>query len=543
MQREKIKLTGLLTLICLLMSLTECNVYAANGWEIDLSVSSTTTTQTNASVQLTMSGKTIQGTLDAANAATNPDEAAKVLTETATITVGNTDGYTVAVSGNANLTGRNNSARTIPSVSGNKTLGSMRNEWGYYGVLGDTEATWNPSTSFKAMTTGQQTVGTGGATTSSITKKVTLFYGARVDGSIVEDFYGNTVTLSVVAQPRTVTTTVTKFGGITKMQEMTASICNAAAVNDTAQLIDTRDNKKYWVTKLLDGNCWMSQNLDLNITTSNITTATSDVTSNWTSSSTYPPRVTTTSITTSTTDTETYSWDLGEYVLNTPTATTACAGNNTGLASCTMFTRVGSRAASSNPNFYKNTTYKGTDETTNCTKTANTSVSTTTSGVCAQYDAHYLAGNRYMWNAATAGTGGTIKNYATATGSICPRGWKLPTSSTYLGIIEGSYAYLLQQYGLATGENIGTLTGTSPVNSNTYNIALSPLFFVRGGYIASYEPSAPLQTAGSSGSYWSSRSGSGVNNAYNLGFSTRTYPSNNGTRYYGQSLRCLVQTS
>ena len=68
MQREKIKLTGLLTLICLLMSLTECNVYAANGWEIDLSGSSTTTTQTNASVQLTMSGKSIQGTLDATNA-------------------------------------------------------------------------------------------------------------------------------------------------------------------------------------------------------------------------------------------------------------------------------------------------------------------------------------------------------------------------------------------------------------------------------------------------------------------------------------------
>ena len=217
MQRKKVKLIGSAITVCLLAILTGSNTYAVNCCEIDLSGPSTITTQTNASVQLTMSGKTIQGTLDAANAATNPDEAGKVLTETATITVGNTDGYTVAVSGNANLTGRNNSARTIPSVSSNKTLGSMRNEWGYYGVLGDTEASWNPSTSFKAMTTGQQTVGTGGATTSNVTKKVTLFYGARVDGSIAEDFYGNTVTLSVVAQPRTVTTTVTKFGGITQI--------------------------------------------------------------------------------------------------------------------------------------------------------------------------------------------------------------------------------------------------------------------------------------------------------------------------------------
>ena len=541
MQRKKVKLIGSAITVCLLAILTGSNTYAVNGWEIDLSGPSTITTQTNASVQLTMSGKTIQGTLDAANAATNPDEAGKVLTETATITVGNTDGYTVAVSGNANLTGRNNSARTIPSVSSNKTLGSMRNEWGYYGVLGDTEASWNPSTSFKAMTTGQQTVGTGGATTSNVTKKVTLFYGARVDGSIAEDFYGNTVTLSVVAQPRTVTTTVTKFGGITQMQEMTPTICSNAAINDTALLTDTRDNKKYWVTKLLDGNCWMSQNLDLNLSTSTaLTSATSDVTSNWT-----PPRSTTTTITEgSTAQTETYSWDLGEYVLNTPTATTACSANNTGLSDCSAqgFVNVSGWTASTDPNFYRATSYKGTDGAS-CTKTANTAVNASASGTCRVYDGHYLVGNYYQWNAATAGTGGTIKNYATATGAICPRGWKLPTSSTYLGIIEGSYAYLLQQYGLATGENIGTLTGTSPVNSNTYNIALSPLFFVRGGYIASYEPSAPLQTAGSSGSYWSSRSGSGVNNAYNLGFSTRTYPSNNGTRYYGQSLRCLVQTS
>ena len=544
MQRKKIKLTGLLTLICLLMSLTECNVYAANGWEINLSGPSTTTTQTNASVQLTMSGKTIQGTLDAANASSNPDEAGKVLTETATITVGNTDGYTVAVSGNASLTGRNNSARTIPSVSSNKTLGNMRNEWGYYGVLGDTEATWNPSTSFKAMTTGQQTVGTGGATTSNVTKKVTLFYGARVDGSIAEDFYGNTVTLSVVAQPRTVTTTVTKFGGITKMQEMTPTICSNAAINDTALLTDTRDNKKYWVTKLLDGNCWMSQNLDLNITTSNITTATSDVTSNWTSSSTYPPRATTTSITTgSTTQTETYSWDLGEYVLNTPTATTACSANNTGLSACSAqgFVNVSGWTASTDPNFYRATSYKGTDGAS-CTKTANTAVNASASGTCRLYDGHYLVGNYYQWNAATAGTGGTITN-SNASGSVCPKGWKLPSSATNASTItKGTFAYLLQQYGLASAYNSGSLTGTSSVNNNTYNIALSPLFFVRGGYIGP-NLTDKFRVAGQDGDYWSSRAVSNADVAYRLAFgSSNVLPSGSVSRYYGYSLRCLIST-
>lgn len=203
----------------------------------------------------------------------------------------------------------------------------MSNEWGYYATLGDSETSFNPSTSFKAMTTGQQSVGTGGATTSNVTKKLTFFYGARVNSSAAEDFYGNTVTLSVVAQPRTVTTIVTKFNGITTMQEMTPSICSAAAVNDAAQLTDTRDNKKYWVTKLLDGNCWMSQNLALDLSTSTVlTSATSDVSSSWT-----PGRTTTSSVTTgSTANTETYSWNLGDYVIINPTATAACSSNNTG---------------------------------------------------------------------------------------------------------------------------------------------------------------------------------------------------------------------
>ena len=529
---RRIGLIGLVTLsiVGLMTGLTTEVANAANGWEIDLSAPSTTTTQTNASVQLTMSGKTIQGTLDAANASSNPDEAGKVLTETATITVGNTDGYTVAVSGNANLTGRDNSARTIPSVSSSKTLGGMRNEWGYYGVLDDNEATWNPSTSFKAMTTGQQTLGTGGATASSVTKKVTLFYGARVDNSIAEDFYGNIVTLSVVAQPRTVTTTVTKFGGITKMQEMTASICNAAAVNDTAQLIDTRDNKKYWVTKLLDGNCWMSQNLALDLSTSTaLISATSDVSSSWT-----PTRSTTANVTDGTTSpTETYSWDLGEYILNTPTATTECSSNNTGLSACSAqgFINVSGWTASSDPNFYRATSYKGTDGTTNCTKNANTAVNASASDVCRVYDGHYLAGNYYQWTTATAGTG-IVNNSiisGTATSSICPKGWKLPNNANNV------FTSVLQQYGVNSN-----ITGISGVNGNTYDISLSPLFFVRGGYIY---PGSSIATAGRDGVYWSSWvRASLVNDGISvLRFNTGVLPLANGSyRYYGYSLRCLL---
>ncbi len=511
MRNGKFIILGIITIAGIVTVLGGNEVLAANGWDIPLNGPSTTTSQTSSSVSLSLSSGTIQTDLDAANASTNPDEAGKVLSQTATITVGNTDGYTVYVSGNTNLTGRNNSSHKIPSITSSKTLGSMSNEWGYYATLGDTEASYNPSTSFKAMTTGQQSVGTGGATTSNVTKKLTLFYGARVNGSAVEDFYGNTVTLSIVAQPRTVTTTVTKFNGITTMQEMTASICSAAVENDTARLRDTRDGKYYWVTKLLDGNCWMSQNLALDLSTSTaLTSSTSDVASSWTPGYNTSNRPTDGS----TTSTDTWSWNLGNYVIINPTATTACTGNNTGLSACTgQFIDVSSKTPSTDPNFYKNNGNK--------TYTAT------------EYDAHYLAGNYYQWNAATAGTGGTITD-ANATGSICPKNWKLPNANSDA---KGTFKYLLTQYGVAS-----SLSGTSSVNSNDYNITLSPLFFVRGGLV--HPNRQQLYNAGQIGYFWSSRVGSSTSSAYYLYFTASSVsPSNNNNRYFGNSLRCLVPTT
>lgn len=55
-----------------------------------------------------------------------------------------------------------------------------------------------------------------------------------------------------------------------KMQDMSAEICNNVTVYDDlseTKLVDIRDNKSYYVTKLADDNCWMTQNLDHNITT------------------------------------------------------------------------------------------------------------------------------------------------------------------------------------------------------------------------------------------------------------------------------------
>ena len=80
------------------------------------------------------------------------------------------------------------------------------------------------------------------------------------------------------------------------------------------------------------------------------------------------------------------------------------------------------------------------------------------------------------------------------------------------------------------------------MNNNTYNIALSPLFFVRGGYIYP-NGTDKFRGAGQVGGYWSSRAYSDTTYAYRLDFNNSyVYPSAYYYRYYGYSLRCLIST-
>ena len=96
--------------------------------------------------------------------------------------------------------------------------------------------------------------------------------------------------------------------------------------------------------------------------------------------------------------------------------------------------------------------------------------------------AHYIVGNYYQWNTATAGTGGAITS-GQATSSICPkRGGKLPTGSG-----TGDYTRMVDAYHM--GVDVVKLTGL-------------PLYFVRGGFI---DPTSRLFAGGSNyGCYWTS---------------------------------------
>lgn len=174
---------------------------------------------------------------------------------------------------------------------------------------------------------------------------------------------------------------------ITYMQEMTPAICersieSTSSTGDTyqKQLIDIRDNKTYWVAKLKDGNCWMTQNLDYDIMSEGITgdeLAKTDLADDWTPASAYPPTATTTSPFTNSGNNLALSYDPGERF---------CGENGN---------------CSNDPNNDKHAT----------------------SGE----NGHDAYGNYYTYVAATAGTGGG-KSSGSASGSVCPRGWQLPIS-------------------------------------------------------------------------------------------------------------------
>ena len=150
---------------------------------------------------------------------------------------------------------------------------------------------------------------------------------------------------------------------------------------------------------------------------------------------------------------------------------------------------------------------------------------------------HYRIGNYYSWNTSTAGTGGEITS-GQASDSICPKEWKLPTSNN---TSNGSFSYLLTQYGVAsklsgTGTNV-----TNGTSGKSYNIASEPLYFTRSGYVRPNSPS--LGSTGLNARYWSSTPDSNTSVAYSLYFSASgVNPSSYGTnRYLGFSLRCLAR--
>ena len=379
------------------------------------------------------------------------------------------------------------------------TLSSLEpNTWGYnLGIEAPTDGT-----TYSAVPTDNSTpIQTKDTSdTNSANDTYALSFGAKVDTTIASGAYSDTLTIAVVANPPL----VADMTSLSTMQEMTPEVCEATEVGTVARLTDARDQKQYWVTKLADGNCWMTQNLDLDLSTRKaLTPDDSDVTSSWT-----PPRSTEPAgtITSANTNTETYSWDLGMYVKSDPDRYSNYCDDVKGLSDATCTSAGWTNVSSMTPM-----------EDGNATDVISGST----------YNAHYLVGNLYQWNAATAGTGGTITDQD-ATDSICPKGWQLPTSNN------------------SNSGSFGGLVGS--LNSTT--ITQAPYYFNPSGYVGS----GSLWNAGFEGDYWSSTAHNHPLTAVSLYFNDNviaaTNPNpytrapemsiNTPTRYDGLSIRCLA---
>ena len=140
---------------------------------------------------------------------------------------------------------------------------------------------------------------------------------------------------------------------------------------------------------------------------------------------------------------------------------------------------------------------------------------------------HGKIGNYYNWSAAIASNNSsslTSSTYNNVTNnpqnSICPKGWRLPTTSTVAA--KNEFARLNNVYNSGSTGN-----GTGLINS--------PVYMVRSGYVNG----GSLYDAGCNSYYWSSTVYN-AGNAYILYFrSGYVDPASNYYRFLGWSVRCV----
>lgn len=239
-------------------------------------------------------------------------------------------------------------------------------------------------------------------------------------------------------------------------------------------LKDIRDDREYAVAKLKDGKVWMTQNLDLAGGTK-LYSETSDVPEGYPESGNSPYYSLPVSSTTGFDD------DSSAYVYNVPyadTNRTACANNHP----------------------------------------------------CYSY---------YSWAAATVGSGINITESDTdAQHSICPKGWRLPSSRANYGPDwqSADFYQLAIAYGMDPSE-------TLQYPSDFYNQAGPGTIpnFLLTGYYSDDQMWGPFINGGSSGYYWSSTSMGNGDAEVLYFYSIHVRTATDGYRRYGRAIRCLAR--
>ncbi|MBQ6605885.1 InlB B-repeat-containing protein [Candidatus Saccharibacteria bacterium] len=328
----------------------------------------------------------------------------------------------------------------------------------------------------------------------------------------------------------------------------TAEASNALGLG-TFALEDIRDNKEYLVRRLADGNCWMVQNLALelgdfagkNDTNGGLTPANTDLTSATAKTRGYWDPSASVMALSGSTLTEKLQSRLGTD--QTCTEQFQTKGNyGSGCywgsklsddGNFTLLAEVTNNANAEMPRSYSN----GSDWIENDTTYRD-------SGTPAE--ASQYIGNYYNWYAATAESGKYSQdsvNAKTENDSICPAGWQLPTDGNLN--TDKSWAKLLKNttngYGLFTTDGAQSST-TNPYESATepsLRMHQAPLSIIFSGYY--YWVDGATSSRGSRGGYWPST-------PYNVTYARSLYfssvdvaPQNNRDKPHGFTVRCVAR--
>ena len=290
----------------------------------------------------------------------------------------------------------------------------------------------------------------------SYNSKITNYYipvgiAARINGEIPSGHYGCTMTFQAV--PNIVPDTIRS---IDYLQEMNTEVAASMGDGSLYQLADARDGKRYWIRKE-NGRIYMAQNLDFEIT------------------DTIEGGVPVHTV-------------LRPETSNVENETTLILTEPWGSTSSEIYYQGGN-------NVYYNggVIPEDLDEIDP-----------------AGYDTMFSAGSYYSWSSATAGSGISINTAdATATDSICPAGWRLPTSEE-ANLIRSPLSPVTRSgyFDSATSNILGTYDG---INENSG---------------ASY--------------YWTSETGSTANDIKYIYASSTTAEIREGDRNAGYSIRCVA---
>ena len=435
--------------------------------------------------------------------------------------------------GNTNLVGTSGS-NIATGVYDPSNIDTTTSSWSF--KLGNTDGTVNISSGYNdnlfhtiPSTWTEIAKKTSGTVDKATGSQITATYDAYISGTQASGTYTGQVKYvmfhpSSSVQPTTLAEAFENAGkskvpvvdptsGDTnyyyKMQDMNSSICNAANVFGAAselELVDTRDNSIYWVTKLQnnildsnEGQCWMTENLDLDFNTTNpdgsiaMRTFTSNDTNLSTDESVYTNAKTI------------YNTSTGGYTYD----------SSTGVATWTPI------RSTIPPSSLNSSTWTNSNNSPYSYDRGNAEPDGYKNG-------HGKAGNYYNWTAAVASNASGNIGGGNAANSVCPKGWRLPNTRTY------ELSKMLYAYGVTKDATNGSGYATGGYNK----MAASPLYFVQSGYVSG----GSLSNSASNGYYWSSAVVSTSIALYlrfysgSVNLVSRDYP-----RSFGLSVRCLVE--